>query len=437
MSDTILEQAWIKSKVLIKGLIIGVLVLLLLIPAYHVEHLIAEREARQKEAVREVSSRWASRQIVSGPVLVLPYLQQGSGSGTSKQYAYFLPDELSVQGVIRPEQRTRGIYTVMLYGTDLQLSGAFRNVPLEKLQIDPLLVRWNEAFVYLPLSDARGLQDEIHLQWNGRDLTLSPELNGVIQEGALAAPLSLNGPADLQQIRFSGRFSLKGSEQILFTPVGRTTRVDLQGRWPHPSFTGSLLPDHDIHSDSFRAGWKSGAHARTFPQQWKGGANGSMDHTVRGRLAAGSFGVNLFVPVNGYQKVMRSVKYAVLCILLTFAAFFLMDTIHKKSVHPFQYGLIGLALVLFYVLLLSFTEYTGFDTAYAIAGSATIGLIAWFVRGLLASGRLTALLSLVLLFVYGYVFTILQLQDYALLLGSVGLFLTLALVMHFSRRIQW
>jgi inner membrane protein len=134
---------------------------------------------------------------------------------------------------------------------------------------------------------------------------------------------------------------------------------------------------------------------------------------------------------------MRSVKYSFLCILLTFAAFFLIDTTNRKSVHPFQYGLVGLALVLFYTLLLSISEYIGFTYSYAVAAVATIGLIAWFVKGVLGSMRLTTILSVVLLFVYTYMFTILQLQDYALLLGSIGLFLALAVIMHFSKRIEW
>ena len=137
------------------------------------------------------------------------------------------------------------------------------------------------------------------------------------------------------------------------------------------------------------------------------------------------------------KKTMRSVKYAVLCILLTFAAFFLIETTHKRSVHPFQYGLIGLALVLFYTLLLSFSEYIGFNLSYIIASVATIGLIAWFVKGVLASSKLSGLLSLVLVLMYTYVFTILQLRDYSLLFGSIGLFITLAVIMHFSKKIQW
>lgn len=147
--------------------------------------------------------------------------------------------------------------------------------------------------------------------------------------------------------------------------------------------------------------------------------------------------MDLFIPVNGYQKTLRSVKYAVLCILLTFTAFFLIETTNGRSVHPVQYALIGFALILFYTLLLSFSEYTGFNIAYGIASLATIGLIGWFVKSLLRSGRLSMLLSFVLVLLYSYVFTILQLQDYALLMGSIGLFLTLAIVMYFSRRIQW
>jgi inner membrane protein len=154
-------------------------------------------------------------------------------------------------------------------------------------------------------------------------------------------------------------------------------------------------------------------------------------------LSASSFGANLYVPVNNYQKTTRSIKYAVLCILLTFAAFFLIETTNNKSVHPFQYGLIGLALILFYTLLLSFSEYISFNLSYAIAAVCTIGLITWFVKGILSSARLSAVLSSVLVLLYIYIFTILQLQDYSLLFGSIGLFIALAVIMYFSRKLQW
>ena len=174
--------------------------------------------------------------------------------------------------------------------------------------------------------------------------------------------------------------------------------------------------------------WKSLSHTRNFPQAWK---DNSYD------ISSSAFGANIFIPVNSYQKIPRSVKYAVICILLTFTAFFLIETVNKKAVHPFQYGLVGLALILFYTLLLSFSEYIGFNSAYIVATICTIGLICWFVKGVLNSGRLSMLLSMILVLLYSYVFTILQLQDYALLLGSIGLFITLGVVMYFSRKFQW
>ncbi|HEY0750683.1 MAG TPA: cell envelope integrity protein CreD, partial [Chitinophagaceae bacterium] len=230
-----------------------------------------------------------------------------------------------------------------------------------------------------------------------------------------------------------------------FTPIGKVTNVTLQSSWPHPSFSGDILPlSSDINNSGFKATWKSLAHKRAFPQQWTGGAytigylNKHRDVVAAGNnLSASAFGADLFVPVDNYQKILRSVKYAILCILLTFAAFFLIETTNKKSVHPFQYGLVGLALVLFYTLLLSFSEYIGFNLSYAIASLATIGLITWFVRGVLTSGRLSFILAAILFLMYTYVFTILQLQDYSLLFGSIGLFITLAVIMYFSRKFKW
>ncbi|MGZ3846642.1 MAG: cell envelope integrity protein CreD, partial [Flavisolibacter sp.] len=249
---------------------------------------------------------------------------------------------------------------------------------------------------------------------------------------------------DLKNVQFSSNINLNGSQELLFTPVGKSTSVDMAAKWPHPSFTGDILPmTSDISSDSFNAKWKSVSQKRSFPQQWKDNAftisskSPSSPNAVRNDITDNAFGADLYVPVNGYQKTMRSIKYSFLCILLTFAAFFLIDTTNKKAVHPFQYGLVGLALVLFYTLLLSVSEYVGFTYAYAVASVATIALIAWFVKGVLNSMRLTTILSIVLLFVYTYMFTILQLQDYALILGSIGLFIALAIIMQFSKKIIW
>lgn len=430
MDTTTVTNIWQKSKVLVKGALIAILVLFLLIPAHFVQELVIEREARQREAFTEVSSKWAGKQNITGPVLVLPYNETVTKVNGQPEYvrkhAYILPDRLNIKSTVTPEERHRGIFQVMLYTTSINLDGKFDAIPLQKLDLDPSMVLWKEAYVCMGLADSKGLKEEISIKWNDSTVVLNPAAidNAVMKEGFVAAVNVTPG----HEIRFSAGIALNGSEQLLFTPVGKETTVVLSSSWPDPSFTGGALPDHNITDSGFVATWKSLAHTRNFPQAWKETAY---------HLGSASFGADLFIPVNGYQKTMRSVKYAVLCILLTFAAFFIIETVNRKSVHPFQYALIGLALVLFYTLLLSISEYTSFNVAYIIASLATVGLIAWFVKGVLQSSRLTSILALVLVLMYAYVFTILQLQDYSLLLGSIGLFLTLAVIMHFSKKIQW
>jgi inner membrane protein len=167
---------------------------------------------------------------------------------------------------------------------------------------------------------------------------------------------------------------------------------------------------------------------RSFPQQWK--AN-TFD------LGPSAFGVSLIVPVDTYQQTTRCVKYAILIIILTFTAFFLIEWVYQRPIHSLQYLLVGFALCLFYTLLLSFSEYIGFNGAYAVAAAATIGLITWYVGSMLRSGKMSSFICFFLLIQYGFVFTLIQLQDYALLMGSIGLFITLATVMYFSRKIKW
>ncbi len=457
--ETVIENVWSKSKVLIKALIIGGLIVILLIPTFFVKKLIEEREQRQKEAIEEVSGKWAGKQNITGPIIVLPYIENRVDTGgkkfTVKHHAFFLPDELIINSKIIPQERSRGIYKVMLYSSQNNVSGRFDKINLHLLKIQVEDILWGEATVRFNIRDPKGLNDELHLKWKDSVLILSPQSS----EEGLTAPLNFNSIEDLKNIRFSTQINLNGSEKMLFSPIGKTTTVNLSSIYPHPSFTGNVLPQLTSIKDSgFTATWKSMSHKRTFPQQWEDQSyslvvpltivnhnrnadvilsdvqqNNSSVH----QIGAAAFGVDLFIPVNGYQKTLRSVKYAVLCIMLTFCAFFLIETVNKKAVHPFQYGLVGLAIILFYTLLLSFSEYIGFNPAYIAASVLTIGLIGWFVKGVLQSGRLSMLLSMILVLLYSYVFTILQLQDYALLLGSIGLFIALGVVMYFSRKFQW
>jgi inner membrane protein len=454
--ESTVESIWSKSKVLVKGLIIGLMVLLLLIPTFYVSSLIDERQQRQNEAIAEVSSKWAGRQVITGPVIVIPYWQTENTTPEKrvrvKRFSYFLPDNLNITSSLNPQEKYRGIYKVMLYNSKINLAGSFNQIDPLKLGIPAEDLILNEAYVKLNISDVKGLNEELKMNIGDSAFALSPQpAEDDLSSSGLTANLPVASIEQLNNLQFNASLDLNGSEQLLFTPVGRSTTVSLNSPWPHPSFSGDILPNNSQVSDTgFNASWKSFAHKRAFPQQWKGN-NYSISNIITGTamtryvevaparndLSASSFGANLYVPVNNYQKTTRSIKYAVLCILLTFAAFFLIETTSNRSVHPLQYGLIGLALILFYTLLLSFSEYISFNLSYAIAAVCTIGLITWFVKGILSSARLSAILSSVLVLLYIYIFTILQLQDYSLLFGSIGLFIALAVIMYFSRKLKW
>ena len=268
----------------------------------------------------------------------------------------------------------------------------------------------------------------MYVNWNNNNIIFNPQPAGLTNlNDAFVASIPFSSDEALKEHSCSLKFSLNGSEQLLFTTSARENKLKIQSTWSNPSFTGIKLPDsRDVKDSGFVANWKY--MNRSVPQVWN---NNFYD------LSASVLGSDLMITVDSYDKTERSVKYALLCIMLTFAAFFLVERIYKKPLHLVQYGLAGLALVLFYTLLLSISEYTGFNLAYLIAGIATIGLVTWYVGSVMQSSKLALFISFVLAVVYGYIFIIIQLQDYALLMGSVGLFIALAIIMYFSRKLQW
>ena len=438
---------WNTFRIFFKTGIIGVLILLMLIPTFFIQELVSERQQRQQQAVTEISSRWAAPQTVTGPVIGVPYLETATNNGNkveTKHWAYFLPAKLDIQTHLVPERRYRGIYQVVVYTTELEIHGDFDSLHLDELNLSSANMLWKEATVFFDISDLQGIKEDVSLHLadataNGADnnnphaaeLTLVPARRSTDQfKTALAAPLPDWLPsAAMNNLKFSARVKLKGSGNLSFVPTGRVTTVQATSSWPDPSFTGAALPDiRSVKDSGFVANWRLLALNRKFPQQWKEG-NYNLDDAA--------FGVSLIVPVDAYQQTTRSVKYAILVILLTFTAFLLIEWVYDRPLHLVQYALVGLALCVFYTLLLSLSEYLGFNSAYAIAAIATIGLIAWYIGSLLHSARMSLFITFLLVVQYGFVFTLIQLQDYALLMGSIGLFITLAIVMYFSRKIKW
>lgn len=420
------------------GMIV-ILILLLLIPSVMVQNLIQERMVRQQEAIFEVSSKHAGSQSVTGPILTIPYRVYFSNQRNSAEdnkdeqrykveYLHVLPESLEIKGKVNPERRKRGLFEVVVYASDLNVQGYFSKLNVVNQGIDIQNFELDKAFITIGISDLKGITDQVEISMLDSNAMFNP---GLLSTDIVHSGLHVRFPVNLmnEKLNFKFDLSLNGSESLQFTPLGKVTTVDLSSPWTEPSFDGNFLPEkRNVGKNGFTARWKVLHLNRNYPQSWVG-----AKHTVNGS----NFGVNLRLPVDVYQKSMRVAKYALLFIVLTYLVFFFVEILNRILIHPIQYILVGLALVLFYVLMLAFSEQMYFDIAYLLAAGMTIILILMYCRSILKSWGLAAMTAAILSILYGFIFIIIQMQDYALLFGSLGIFLILAVTMYFSRRIDW
>lgn len=431
----------IKDSVLLKLLFILVIALLLLIPSSWIQGLISERSARQEEVIRDVSDKWSGSQLIQGPVLVIPYKTYFTVKDSSNKLVtretvkniFLLPENLKIKAGIKTKMRHRGIFNVGVYNSAVKLTGNFNRADLKKLQIDTAQMMFDKARLIFGLSDLKGLKANPAITIQNQTLTVEPVLNGDLLDNGLQAAINLSGGPD--NIPFNFNLDLKGSQSMDFVHTGKTTEVEVQSNWASPKFDGRFLPDtSSIDAKGFNAKWRMLYYNRPFPQQWA--ANDTLLNNLKNKSDA-LFGVELHIQVDEYQKTMRTSKYAILIILLTFVSLFLTEVIQKARIHIFNYALIGASMIVFYTLLLSFSEHVGYNLAYLIAAVATIGVITWFTASLLGNKKAAGMFALILTIFYGFIFIIIQLEDLALLVGSIALFIIVSTLMYFSRKISW
>ena len=420
----------LKESIGLRFMIIALLVIVLLIPTFMIQVLIEERQKRKDETTSEVTNKWGNPQTVSGPVLVVPYqfYSEKGESTTILKHAYFLPDNLEISGIIYPEIRYRGIYKVVLYRTLLKLSGSFSLPDFTNLSVPKNSIIWKDTFFALGITDMKGINEQIVIKWNGQDLVANPGTGDI---NLISTGISAKTVIDQEQKKyvFSSEINLNGSDNLMFLPVGKQTKLQLSSDWSNPSFAGSFVPDsRKISKDGFNANWKIFNLNRNYPQKWT---------DEKTDIESTSFGVELLLPVNDYQKNMRTLKYAVMFIFLTFLTFLMFELLNNKVIHPVQYILIGFAIIIFYTLLLSLSEHIGFNTAYLIASLAIIVIITAYSKSALLDNKQTLIILAVLIVLYSYLFIVLQLQDFALLMGSIGLVIILSIVMYLTRKIDW
>ena len=387
-----------------KMIMVGILTLVLIIPLALVQELIVERSQRQKEVITETTSKWGNSVYFYGPILKVPYKDPMSGANNN---AYFFPETLNNKTevtMVKPLERS--IYKSNVFTTKMQFDGNYTNpnfaskgIPAEKMKIG------NQNLTFE--SVANSANDSIEsLETHYFDYQS-------IQNDA----------------KFNFTISFNGSKQVKMVPIGKTTDAKMTSNWNSPNFNGNFSPiSREITDNGFEAHWKVLHFNRPFAQNY---------FEVLPQLSKYAFAVDFITPVDEYQQSERASKYGFLVIGLTFLIFFLIQSISKINIHIFQYSMIGIALIMFYTLLISITEHSSFSFAYLVAGASVIAMISLYSISILKDKKFPMFIGVSLSVLYTFIYVIIQLEDYALLVGSIGLFLILAAVMYFSRKIEW
>ena len=377
-----------------------------------------------------VVSRVPRQNVVGERVVTSEEMREVKGT------AYFLPAQFSVEGVLDVSDRNRGIFRTPVYAAALTLSGEFRpdvRIPgLERATLE-----WGAARVLLGVSDLHGLRSApTWAQGAGSENAFAPAAPREGGWGGMEAAVALPAAEPAARVPFRIGLALQGSQRIAFVPVGESNEVSLRGGWPDPSFDGGHLPaERTVAPEGFSARWVTTHFGRAFPSAWA--EQPGRDALRSQALEAHALGVTLAKPVDTYRMVERALKYGLLVLVLVFAVYFLFEVTSPVRVHPLQYLMVGGALVLFYLGFLAMAEFVPVAWAYSSAACASTMLVGSYSWSVLQAGSRSLLVSSGLASTYGYVYFMLQLQDYALLAGTAALFSLLAAAMWSTRRLDW
>lgn len=419
-----------------KALVIGGIVLLLLIPLALLGELVGERSTLREQAYAKVADGWGGELVTGGPILVVPLersIVDAEKTRIERGELYLLPArlEVGVQLDLEPQPRYVGIYAVPVYLARVQLVGQFDLAALQPLLNRPgVTYRWEQSRLRLPLSQVRSLREVQRARFADDDIEFGPAGTGLYHgvEARLDPAVFARG----KPVDFAFDTVLAGSRAFSVLPVGSTTTVKVRSSWPHPSFQGAFLPvSRNISGRGFDARWQVLELNRAYGQAWM---DGEVNEPT---LLESAFGVGLYQAVDVYQRGERAIKYALLFIALTFLTFFAWEQVSRIRIHPLQYLLVGLALSVFYLLLIALSEHLSFALAYVIAAAALVLLIGIYIAGALRSRARGLIAGTAMTVVYGLLYVLVLSEDYALLLGAVILFLALAATMLVTRKIDW
>ncbi|HHQ4541557.1 TPA: cell envelope integrity protein CreD [Aeromonas veronii] len=412
--------------------------LLLMVPVQSIMELNRERQAYRSQAIHSIMASSSGPQRLMGPIIVQPYTrsvtveQEGKRFVRQEQvYRYLLPEQLDIKANMEVTPRKLGIYQAQVYQTRLSLSG--RLPTAAQLQESALLAGDDELvagkpYLSLVLSDARGINSVPELQLGKQRTPFAP---GARLGDALAG---IHAPLDSlpqQDGTFHLELNLQGMNALDIVPLGKESTLQLAGNWPHPNFIGDFLPgSRTLSPQGFEANWQTSWFASDMETRFNRMMNGGDSHLS-------TFSVSLVQPVDQYQLNERAAKYALLFIGLTFISFFMFELLKGLRVHPIQYALVGMGLAIFYLVLLALTEHLGFGWAYLVAALASVLLNGFYLSHVLGGPKQGIGFAALLGLVYAILYSLLQAEEIALLLGALLLFATLALIMLLTRKLDW
>jgi inner membrane protein len=418
-------------------IVLGILVLVMLIPLAMIGDMVTERSNRRYQVENEVAGLWGGSQTIGGPVLTVPYVTRtestspnGAVSPTEVRHlVYFLPETLEIRADAKAVLRYRSIYEALVYSSDITITGHFAAPSFADWGVPPSDVLWDEATLAVGLTDLHGIRS-LDFTLDAQPLAFAPGLSKTqLFRSGLQARLPKAGGD--RGHSFTLRLAVNGTGPLEFLPLGSETKLTMSADWPHPSFTGAALPaDHSISKDGFSASWAMSYLARSYPPSWRAEDLNFVDQPD------GRVGVALVLPGDSYQQTDRIVKYGVLVIGLIFSTIFVAGLLKTTRAHLVQYLLVGSSICIFYMLVLSLSEQIRFVAAYAIASGAdiaTVGLYVWRTVARFTGYVVAAVLGLI----HGWMYLLLQMEDYVLVAGSVGLFAALATVMYVTRNVDW
>jgi len=437
-----------KALVLKIGTIIGIVVLLI-VALSMIRGVIIERQNWRAIAYSDIAKSLAGNQKIVGPVLIIPYnettklISQNAVTNNveettvkERKLLFVMPETLNVDGKVKTEERKRGIYSVPTYSADMNVKGDFNIPKTFPLANDKTEILWKETFVWISVSDNRGISSRPVLNWEGSQVDFTPGSNDNFQlkvssKGGVSANVDNLTAGGIYNFAFD--ITVSGTERLDWVPSAKDMTVNLVANWPHPSFSGQFLPaERNITDKGFTSRWKVSHFASNAEDLMNTCAAGACDGMVNN-----TFGVEFMTPVDTYKQTERAVKYGLLFISLTFISFFLFETLKRLPIHPIQYGLVGVALALFFQLLISLSEHMAFALAYSIAASACVVLLGIYVSAVLKSMRRGIGFGGGLAALYATLYGLLQSEDNSLLLGSILIFSILASIMILTRKVDW